>query len=139
MSASERSQQSLIRPPWQFQPGQSGNPGGRKAAVDLPALCREHGPRGVEVCAALMEDPDPRIRLAAVIALWDRGFGKPSQTVTDATTGEPVTFLHLVAMRAFSDELNAQRVVDGNVVSRETTTDNTTQSQPRNLMEPATE
>jgi hypothetical protein len=86
-----------------------------------------------------MEDPDPKVRLAAVVALWDRGFGKPSQTVTDATTGETVTFLHLVAMRAFSDELNAQRVVDGNVVSRETTTDNTTQSQPRNLMEPATE
>jgi hypothetical protein len=85
-----------------------------------------------------MEDPDPKVRLAAVIALWDRGFGKPQQTVTDATTGETVTFLHLVAMRAFSDELNAQRVVDGNVVAGETS-DNTDVSTPRNLMEPATE
>jgi hypothetical protein len=84
-----------------------------------------------------MEDPDPKVRLAAVVALWDRGFGKPSQTVTDATTGETVTFLHLVAMRAFSDELNAQRVVDGNVSTD--TSDNTDVSTPRNLMEPATE
>jgi hypothetical protein len=120
-------------------PGYSGNPGGREKAVDLAALCRVHGPRGVEVCAALMEDPDPRIRLGAVIALWDRGFGKPQQTVTDATTGENVTFLHLVAMRAFSDELNAQRTVDGNVVAGETNADNTNVSTPRNLMEPATE
>jgi hypothetical protein len=85
-----------------------------------------------------MEDPDPKIRLAAVIALWDRGFGKPAQTVTDATTGEKITFLHLTAMRAFSDELAASRTIDGNAVSRETTGDNTNVS-TRNLMEPATE
>jgi hypothetical protein len=85
-----------------------------------------------------MEHPDPKIRLAAVIALWDRGFGKPAQTVTDATTGEKITFLHLTAMRAFSDELAASRTIDGNAVSRETTDDNTNVS-TRNLMEPATE
>jgi hypothetical protein len=131
------SQQVLRRANGTIAPGYSGNPGGREKAVDLAALCRVHGPRGVEVCAALMEDPDPKVRLAAVVALWDRGFGKPSQTVTDATTGETVTFLHLVAMRAFSDELNAQRVVDGNVSTD--TSDNTNVSTPRNLMEPATE
>jgi hypothetical protein len=120
-----------------FVPGQSGNPSGR--ARGLERLAREHTEAALEVLVQALQDEDTRNRITAASMILDRGWGKPAQTVTDATTGETVTFLHLVAMRAFSDELNAQRVVDGDVVSRETTTDNTTQSQPRNLMEPATE
>ena len=98
--------------PWLFKPGHSGNPGGRKAAVDLPALCREHGPRGVQICAELMEDPDPKIRLAAVMALWDRGFGKPVQAIATQDTAATLTFLHLIAAQAASAYINGTQVVD---------------------------
>jgi hypothetical protein len=81
-----------------------------------------------------MEDPDPKIRLAAVIALWDRGFGKPAQTVTDATTGEKVTFLHLIAARSISDQINGDRVFEA-----EHTDVDTAPNTPPNLLEPALE
>jgi hypothetical protein len=81
-----------------------------------------------------MEDPDPRIRLAAVIALWDRGFGKPPQTVTDATTGETITLMHLTAARAISEQINGNRVIDV-----EDTNVDTQPKQPPNLLEPALE
>jgi hypothetical protein len=92
----------------------------------------------VDVLVAALSDEDARIRVTAAGMLLDRGWGKPAQTVTDATTGDKITFLHLTAMRAFSDELAASRTIDGNAVSRETTGDNTNVS-TRNLMEPATE
>jgi hypothetical protein len=78
---------------------------------------------------------DPKLKVQAAVALLDRGWGKPVQEIA-SENGDTVTFLHLVAMRAFSDELNAQRVVDGNVVADAT---NDTPNAPRNLMEPATE
>jgi hypothetical protein len=118
-----------------WQPGKSGNPNGRPPApVDIAALCRVHGPRGVEVAAELMEDPDPKVRLAAVVALWDRGFGKPPQTVTDATTGETITLMHLTAARAISEQINGNRVIDV-----ENTDVDTAPKQPPNLLEPALE
>jgi hypothetical protein len=61
-----------------------------------------------------MEDPDPRIRLAAVIALWDRGFGRPAQTIVTPDNANSITFQHLVAARAFSDELVAERAAAEN-------------------------
>jgi hypothetical protein len=120
--------------PW--KPGQSGNRTGRP--VGLEAICREHTQKSVDVLVAALSDDDARIRVTAAGMLLDRGWGKPAQSVTDATTGDKITFLHLTAMRAFSDELAASRTIDGNAVSRETTGDNTDVS-TRNLMEPATE
>jgi HEAT repeat protein len=118
--------------PWRA--GVSGNPGGRPKGIE--ALAREHTPAAIAALVAALSEP--RERVAAAVALLDRGWGKPAQTVTDATTGEKITFLHLTAMRAFSDELAASRTIDGNAVPRETTSDNTNVS-TRNLMEPATE
>ena len=64
--------------PW--KPGQSGNPKGRpKKLVDIAALASEHGPKCVAVVVELLDDPDSRIRLAAAVALLERGFGKPVQ------------------------------------------------------------
>jgi len=58
-----------------WSPGRSGNPKGRpKSPVDIAALAREHGPRCIEDATELLEDPDPRIRLAALVVLMDRGF-----------------------------------------------------------------
>ena len=86
-----------------WKPGQSGNAAGRPpAAVDIAALAREHGPRCIEVAAALLDDADPRIRLGALQALLDRGFGRPAQAISvegDATSN---LLQHLLAARTVS-------------------------------------
>jgi hypothetical protein len=118
--------------PW--KPGQSGNPKGRPEGVE--ALARQYTPEAIRRLVRALDDNDSRVAVTAAGMILDRGWGKPKQEIASEHP-EGVTFLHLVAMRAFSDELNAQRVVDGNVSTD--TSDNTDVSTPRNLMEPATE
>jgi hypothetical protein len=116
--------------PW--KPGQSGNRTGRP--VGLEAICREHTQKSVDVLVAALSDDDARIRVTAAGMLLDRGWGKPSQSVTDATTGEKVTFLHLVAARSISDQINGDRVFEA-----EHTDVDTAPNAPPNLLEPALE
>jgi hypothetical protein len=136
MTASTRvSPKSLANLTRRWEAGESGNPAGRPPAlVDIAALARVHGPKCIEVAAKLLDSDDERIRLAAVIALLDRGFGKPPQSVTDATTGEKVTFLHLIAARSISDQINGDRVFEA-----EHTDVDTAPNAPSNLLEPALE
>jgi hypothetical protein len=93
--------------PW--QKGVSGNPQGRPpAAIDVAELARKHGPKCVDVISRLLDDDDPKMRLAAATALLDRGFGKPRQEVSNDTKDErSFTFLHLVAARASGEQLRA--------------------------------
>jgi hypothetical protein len=87
-----------------WKPGRSGNPGGRpKAEVDIAALAREHGPRCVKVVVELLSSDDHKLRLAAAIALLDRGFGRPKQEM-DINSNSTIE-LHLVAARAISASL----------------------------------
>ncbi|GEP04042.1 DUF5681 domain-containing protein [Methylobacterium oxalidis] len=67
-----------------FQPGQSGNPGGRpKASARVRDAAREHTERAIEVLVAIMtsEDAATAARVAAASAILDRGYGKPTQPV----------------------------------------------------------
>lgn len=65
-----------------FEPGQSGNPGGRpKENNEVKALARALGIEAIEKLAQLMRGDDPRVASSAAQALLDRGFGKPSQSV----------------------------------------------------------
>ena len=75
-----------------FQPGQSGNPGGRpKEDSEVKALARTAGPEAIEKLLELMRGDDRRTALAAAQALLDRGFGKPSQAVEmSGPDGEPL-------------------------------------------------
>jgi hypothetical protein len=92
----------LRRSSW--KPGQSGNPNGRpKPDVDIAALAREHGPKCVQVVVRLLASGDEKIRLAAAIALLDRGFGRPKQEM-DINSNSTIE-LHLVAARAISASL----------------------------------
>lgn len=68
----------------QFKPGQSGNPSGRpKGHPEVGALARQYTKEAIEILADIMrtgkEDGD---RCKAAGMLLDRGWGKPSQTLT---------------------------------------------------------
>ena len=64
-----------------FQPGQSGNPGGRiGVSPRVREAARAHTEAAIMVLAAALEDDNGRTRIAAAEALLDRGWGKPAQT-----------------------------------------------------------
>ena len=114
-----------------WQPGQSGNPGGRpKTVVDAVAICQKHGEKACQVLEKLLDSKDERIQFAAAKEVLDRGFGKPVQAVTSDNPVATLTFLHLVAAKQWSDA-NAGRVVDVEPQSQS--------EAPRDLMAPATE
>lgn len=74
-----------------FVKGQSGNPGGRpKAEIDLRALARTYTKEALDTLLKVMRAGDKdSARVAAAVAVLDRGYGKPAQTV-DVTTRRAV-------------------------------------------------
>ena len=76
-----------------FQPGVSGNPGGRprrptavearRIEADAKALARECAPEAVSTLKTIMlnEKAPPAARISAATALLDRGYGRPPQAV----------------------------------------------------------
>jgi hypothetical protein len=128
--------------------GSRGSPEIRKgrppAPVDIAALARQYGPKCIEVAAELLSDPDPRIRLAVVIALLDRGFGRPAQAVSGATDMPTLLqLMHHEAARAFCAKpaaeqgaaerpLNSPLIINGEATSSD-------RQAPVDLMAPALE
>ena len=73
-----------------FQPGKSGNPGGRpKNLADVQELARCYTKKAIETLAAIMqnEKTPPAARVSAASAILDRGYGKPPQAYADADGG----------------------------------------------------
>ncbi len=66
-----------------FQPGQSGNPGGRpKASARVRDAAREHTEAAIAVLVQIATAGESEAaRVAAANAILDRGYGKPSQPV----------------------------------------------------------
>ena len=66
-----------------FKPGQSGNPGGRsgKHIADLSREARRYASLAVTTLVKICRTGLERNKLAAAIALLDRGYGKPLQAV----------------------------------------------------------
>jgi hypothetical protein len=54
-----------------------------KAPVEIRSLARSHTQKALRVLSEIMDDPEinPAARVSAAVALLDRGWGKPQQTV----------------------------------------------------------
>ena len=79
-----------------FQPGQSGNPGGRRPMTqehrDALAAVRALAPDAAEVLRVLMADPatPPGVKLRAVSEVLDRTYGKADQALIVEDKGRDV-------------------------------------------------
>ena len=68
-----------------FPKGVSGNPGGRpKVLGDVQELARQKSPEAINTLSNIMHDEKapPAARVAAANALLDRGYGKPTQPIS---------------------------------------------------------
>ena len=73
-----------------FQPGRSGNPGGRhKGVAEVMALARTYTKAAIETLVGIMQDEQApkHARVAAASAILDRGYGKPPQAVEHSGDG----------------------------------------------------
>ena len=79
-----------------FQPGTSGNPGGRpKGLSEVIALAREHTELAITTLVDIAKQTKaaPAARVAAASALLDRGWGKPAQAIQATTTNASAVVL----------------------------------------------
>lgn len=86
--------------PW--KPGQSGNPAGRAKRVERSAAEQARNFTEEAIKALVVALHHPPSRVPAAVALLDRGWGKPLQTVH---TQSESTVLHLLAAQAIGTEL----------------------------------
>jgi HEAT repeat protein len=71
-----------------FQPGQSGNPGGRpKGSGAVRDLARQYTEHAIQALVANLVDGNGMVRNTAAQALLDRGWGKPAQAITGEDGG----------------------------------------------------
>jgi Family of unknown function (DUF5681) len=79
---SHRASQAKRIAPYAFKPGQSGNPGGRRKELkEVMELARSYSEEAIGRLVFWIRSDDPRASPAACVALLDRAWGKPQQSV----------------------------------------------------------
>jgi hypothetical protein len=68
--------------PQGFQPGQSGNPGGRpKGYADVRAAAREYTQDAIDRLVFWMNSDNAKASVGAAVAILNRGWGMPQQNI----------------------------------------------------------
>jgi hypothetical protein len=83
-----------------FVPGISANPSGRpKGAGAIREMARAYLPAALAKIGTLIEDPDPRVALAASQEILNRVFGKPVQSIDSEVKKFDMNALYLAAVQ----------------------------------------
>jgi HEAT repeat protein len=99
-----------------WKKGQSGNPGGRpRVLADVQDLARQRSAEAIDTLTEIMhnEKAPPAARVAAAGALLDRGYGKPTQTISQTLAKvDPATMSdeELAAIASGVSRENGKRV-----------------------------
>jgi hypothetical protein len=100
-----------------FQPGKSGNPGGRpKAVKEVVELCRDLTSIGLKRMKTILESDTapPAAQVAAFNAVMDRGWGKVTQAVElSGPDGGPVQSITLTTDDPIEAAKQYQRLMGG--------------------------
>ncbi len=88
-----------------FQPGQSGNPGGKpKKLAELVDLARSLAPDAIKALhETAVHGRSEKCRIVAAVALPDRGFGKPK--IVESQADRPI--LHRIEKIIVNDRTTA--------------------------------
>src|SRR5215203_57929 len=89
-----------------FQPGQSGNPGGKpKKLAELVDLARSLAPDAIKALHEIaVHGRSEKCRIVAAVALLDRGFGKP-KVAAESQADRPI--LHRIEKIIVNDRTTA--------------------------------
>ena len=75
-----------------FEPGQSGNPGGRapedSMSKEIKRLAKEKSPEALERLVEWMQSDNPKASVSACNAILDRALGKPKQAIVGGDEGD---------------------------------------------------
>ena len=85
-----------------FQPGKSGNPGGRpRRSQEVRELAQEHTTAAIKKLVEIMEKGESeQAQLMAANSLLDRGWGKPTQPLAGDPEGSALIDEHEAAILA---------------------------------------
>jgi hypothetical protein len=96
-----------------FLPGVSANPSGRpKGAGAIREMARAYLPAALKKIGELIDNPDPRVALAASQEILNRIFGRPVQAVESEVKTVNMTALYLAAVKTVNGDPPAPEFVD---------------------------